>query len=188
MSPHRFDEPTEPEFTPASGTAASLPVSGDIDVTAPNIARVYDWLFGGKDNYGADREHGEQLLERLPRTREFAVANRQFMKRVVQFLVAEAGITQFLDFGSGLPTRDNVHEVAQAVNSEARVVYLDNDPVVLSHGRALMASSTNTRVIEADMRKPESQVLRHPDVVRLLDFSPRGRAVRQRAALPCRGG
>src|SRR5215469_4991629 len=104
-----------------------------IDISRPNVARVYDALLGGKDNFSADREFVAEWLKVAPKAALGAVAGRDFLRRVVRYLVSEAGITQFLDIGSGLPTQGNVSEVAHEVNPEARVVHVDNDPVVYSH-------------------------------------------------------
>ena len=140
-----------------------------IDVTVPSVARVYDYLLGGKDNFAVDREMAEALLQRAINLRTVARANRRFLGRAVEFL-AEAGIRQFLDLGTGLPSHNNVHEVAQRVCSDARVVYVDNDPVVLNHAEALLAGDDSTVVICEDMREPE-RILAHPDVQRMIDFS-----------------
>ncbi len=120
----------------------------------PNVARIYDYFLGGKDNFAADRAAAAKIAEAAPhvvrRTRE----NRAFLGRAVRFL-ANAGVRQFLDIGTGLPTQDNVHQVAQRLIPDARVAYVDNDPVVLIHARALLATDPRTIVIEADMREPE---------------------------------
>jgi hypothetical protein len=139
-----------------------------VDMTKPNIARVYDYLLGGKDNFAADREVAELTLRVMPDAREGPKSNRAFLRRAVHYLAAEAGIRQFIDIGSGLPTRGNVHEIAQAVDPEARVVYADNDPVVLAHARALLAGDF-TNVIMADLREPES-ILDHMTVRSVIDF------------------
>jgi SAM-dependent methyltransferase len=137
-------------------------------MTRPNIARVYDYLLGGKDNFAADREVGEMSLRIMPDGREGPRSNRAFLRRVVHYLAADAGIRQFLDLGSGLPSQGNVHEVAQAVDPKARVVYVDYDPVVLTHARAMPATDF-TEFIEADLRDPET-IVNHPAVRGLLDF------------------
>ncbi|WP_066364227.1 SAM-dependent methyltransferase [Herbidospora mongoliensis] len=143
-----------------------------IDPTIPHPARVYDYLLGGKDHFASDREAGEQLIKLSPGTREGVRAHRHFLRRAVRHLAGEAGITQFLDIGTGIPTQGNTHEIAQGINPEARVVYVDNDPIVLVHGRALLTSSEEgrTTVIEADLRDPES-ILAHPQVNAILDFT-----------------
>ncbi|MEU8175099.1 SAM-dependent methyltransferase [Microbispora hainanensis] len=173
-----------------------------IDTSKPSIARVYDFFLGGKDNYAIDRQVGEATLKIAPDAPAAGRSNRAFLRRVVHHLAAEAGIRQFLDIGSGLPTQGNVHEVAQKVSPEARVVYVDNDPIVLLHGRALLATNGSTTVVEADIRDPES-ILGHPGVRALIDFDqpvalllfailhhvndhedPQGIAARFRDALP----
>ncbi|MEV0619390.1 SAM-dependent methyltransferase [Nonomuraea sp. NPDC050404] len=141
-----------------------------IDPTKPSIARVYDYFLGGKDNYEVDRRVAEEALRIAPDAREAGRANRTFLRRAVRHMAAEGGIRQFLDLGSGLPTRGNVHEVAQAVAPEARVVYVDNDPVVLAHGRALLATDDVTTVVPGDVRRP-AEILEHPEVLKFLDFS-----------------
>jgi hypothetical protein len=143
------------------------PLTDRIDVTVPSVARMYDFLLDGKDNYPADRAATAQLLEQVPSTKVLALNNRQFLRRVVRRLAEDYGIKQFVDHGSGLPTRDNVHEVAQRVHPDARVVYIDNDPIVLAHGRALLEQNANTVVIQADMRDTEG-VWSHPEVKRLI--------------------
>jgi S-adenosyl methyltransferase len=139
-----------------------------VDTTKPNIARMYDYLLGGKDNFAADREIAEISLRIMPDSRKGPRSNRAFLRRVVRYLTAAAGIRQFLDLGSGLPTRGNVHEIAQEIAPTARVVYVDNDPVVLTHSRALLAGN-HTAVVTADIREPES-ILKHPAVRGLIDF------------------
>jgi hypothetical protein len=135
----------------------------------PTPARVYDYGLGGKDNFAVDREFAQQGLEHFPEILDIARENRLFLYRVVRYLAQEEGITQFLDLGSGLPAAQNVHQVAQRFQPEARVVYVDNDPIVLAHGRALLADDHSTTVIQADMTEPEA-VLKDEDAVRLLDF------------------
>jgi S-adenosyl methyltransferase len=142
-----------------------------IDTSRPHSARVYDYFLGGKDNFAADREVARQALAVAPSFRTAVRENRAFLGRAVRYLAEEAGITQFLDLGSGLPGVGNVHEVAQAVQPRARVVYVDNDPIVLAHGRALLASTPEGKSVylEADMRDPE-YILRHPLTRDTLDF------------------
>jgi SAM-dependent methyltransferase len=135
----------------------------------PSPARIYDYLLGGKDNYPVDRKVAEEVLAEIPTARVAAVQNRAFLQRAVRYLVAEAGITQFLDLGSGLPSRGQVHQIAQAMAPESRVVYVDNDPVVLAHGRALLHGVDNTVIIRQDLRDPDA-VLADPELTRLLDF------------------
>lgn len=138
--------------------------------TTPNVARMYDYFLGGKDNFAADREAAEKIIEVAPNVLQKVRENRAFLGRAVHFLAAEAGISQFLDLGAGLPTRDNVHEVAQRVSSGSRVVYVDNDPVVLTHARELLARDSQTTVVQADIRDP-AKVLDHPGATELIDLS-----------------
>jgi SAM-dependent methyltransferase len=149
---------------PAESASAGL----DLDPTTPNVARMYDYFLGGKDNFRADREAAAKVTEALPNVAAVARTNREFLQRTVRY-VAECGVDQFLDLGSGLPTQGNVHEIAQAVHPHARVVYVDKDPVVTSHAQALLASDERTTAVRADMRDPEA-VLNHPDTQRLIDF------------------
>jgi hypothetical protein len=125
----------------------------DFDITTPHIARIYDYWLGGKDNFEADRKAAELALAATPTIVPGVRANRRFLGRAVRFMAAEGGIRQFLDIGTGIPTSDNTHEVAQSVAPEARVVYVDNDPIVLAHARALLTSATGpTAYIDADAR------------------------------------
>ncbi|MCF2529497.1 SAM-dependent methyltransferase [Yinghuangia soli] len=140
-----------------------------IDVTRPSIARVYDAALGGKDNFEVDRQAAAQLFARVPDIREGALENRRILSRGVKFLV-EQGIDQFLDLGSGLPSAENTHQVAQRHNPDASVVYVDIDPIVLAHGRAILAENSRTRVVTADAREPKA-VLNLPEVRELIDFS-----------------
>ncbi|MCT2593193.1 SAM-dependent methyltransferase [Streptomyces sp. N2-109] len=141
-----------------------------VDVTTPSVARMYDFYLGGKDNYAVDRAAVAELDEVVPSTRALALNNRRFLRRVVRRLAEEYGVRQFLDHGSGLPTQDNVHQVAQRVDPGAHVVYVDNDPIVLAHGRALLEEDERTVVIQADMRDTEG-IFERPEVRRLVDFS-----------------
>jgi hypothetical protein len=141
-----------------------------IDITRPNIARVYDAFLDGKDNFAADRAVVESALQIAPDSAGGAKNNRAFLRRVVRYLAAEAGITQFLDIGSGLPSAGNVHEIAREARAGVRVVYIDNDPVVAVHGQALLADATTARVVTADARRP-AEVLDDPDVRAFIDFS-----------------
>jgi len=150
-------------------TTQSPPPDG-IDTTWPNVARIYDYLLGGKDNFAADREAAKRLIEAIPDVAAIARDNRSFLGRVVRCLAIESGIRQFLDLGSGLPTQANVHELAQGVAPDARVLYVDNDPVVASHGRALLASGDQVGMVFGDLRDPAS-ILQHPDVLGLLDLA-----------------
>ncbi|MFK4145184.1 SAM-dependent methyltransferase [Streptomyces sp. NPDC004065] len=140
-----------------------------IDPTKPSIARVYDYLLGGKDNYAVDREIGEVFKRDLPGSVAIAFANRAALTRAVKEIATSTGVRQFIDLGSGLPTADNVHQVAQRHAPESRVVYVDIDPQVLIHGRALLEENDRTRVVPADVRKPED-IRTHPDTRQLIDF------------------
>jgi SAM-dependent methyltransferase len=144
-------------------------VPAGVDPTVPTAARIYDYLLGGQDNFAADRAAARQLAELSPEIAQVARANRAFLGRTVRFLAAEAGIRQFLDLGAGLPANGNVHQVAQAAAAGTRVVYVDNDPSVLAHARAL-TSGANTAVIQADLRDPAA-ILAHPDTRRLIDLT-----------------
>jgi hypothetical protein len=135
-----------------------------------NVARIYDALLGGKDNYAADREAARRLVEAVPDAALTARNNRAFLARAVRHLAAHEGISQFLDIGTGLPTRENVHEVARAVNPRARVVYSDNDPVVVAHARALLAGTPDVIAVEGDVRHP-GHLLTLPPVREAIDFS-----------------
>jgi S-adenosyl methyltransferase len=140
-----------------------------VDVTVPSAARMYDWLLGGSNNFVADRLACEDLLRTAPSTRELALNNRAFLRRVVRSIAQDYGIRQFIDHGSGLPTQDNVHQVAQEVDPACKVVYVDNDPIVLAHGRALLDENDNITIIDTDMADTEA-VLGHDRVVGFIDF------------------
>jgi S-adenosyl methyltransferase len=133
---------------------------------------MYDYYLGGKDHFAADRERAEISARSWPAVRIAVRENRKFLARAVTYLVEEAGITQFLDIGTGLPSANNVHEVAQRIVPGSRVVYADNDPLVLAHARALLTSAPDGRTayIEADLREPE-KILGHPVVRETLDLS-----------------
>lgn len=159
--------------TPTDGVRAA---TGDdeappIDTSKPHPARRYDYLLGGKDNFAADRQSADQIAAAFPSIRTAAIENRRYMRRVVAFLT-EAGIDQFLDIGTGIPTSPNVHEVAQAINPEARIVYVDNDPLVMVHARALMVSATTgtTDYVRADLRSAKA-ILDDPALRNTLDLS-----------------
>jgi S-adenosyl methyltransferase len=154
-----------------SGSAAE-PGVPRIDTSKPHPARMYDYYLGGKNNFAADRETAEKGLATWQAGRLAARENRAFLGRAVRFLAAEVGIRQFLDIGTGLPTTENVHEVAQAVAPSSHVVYADNDPLVLTHARALLTSSPEGRTayIHADLRDPRS-IVSNPSVLEVLDFS-----------------
>jgi hypothetical protein len=140
-----------------------------IDVTRPNIARVYDAFLGGKDNFAADREFVARALELAPKAPLAAKANRAFLRRVVRYLVGEAGITQLLDIGSGLPTQGNVSEVAHEINPAAHVVHVDNDPIVYTHSKALLVDCRTTDIVARDIRRP-AEILADPLVREMIDF------------------
>ncbi|REE94916.1 SAM-dependent methyltransferase [Thermomonospora umbrina] len=142
--------------------------SGGFDPSVPNIARMYDYYLGGKDHYEADRRQAERAMAADPTLLTVIRENRAFVGRAVRYL-AEQGIDQFLDIGTGLPTQQNVHQIAHAVDPDARVVYVDNDGQVVAHGRAILADSANSTVVEADLRRPR-EILDHPETRRLLDF------------------
>jgi S-adenosyl methyltransferase len=144
----------------------------EIDTSRPHPARMYDYGIGGKNHFAADREVAEKIFAAWPGGRTSGRENRSFLGRAVRYLVAEAGIRQFLDIGTGLPTTSNVHEVAQSIEPSARVVYVDNDPLVLAHARALLTSTPEGRTsyIQADLRDP-SAILSDPATQEVLDFS-----------------
>ncbi|GAB3970481.1 SAM-dependent methyltransferase [Actinoallomurus acanthiterrae] len=139
-----------------------------IDVHTPSPARMYDYWLGGKDNFAADREAAEKVVEAHPEQRELVRANRDFLVRAVRFL-AEQGIDQFLDLGTGIPTSPNVHEVAREILPAARVVYVDNDPIVFAHNQAFRVTDDRIATVQADVRCP-SEILGDPAVKRLVDF------------------
>jgi len=154
---------TDSWITPSRETPA------DLDTGVANPARIYDYWLGGKDNFAADREAAEQVIAVFPAIIPGVHANRAFLGRAVRSLAGEAGIRQFLDIGTGIPTKDNVHEVAQAVVPQSRIAYVDNDPIVLAHARALLTSTPEgvTSYIEADLRDVD-KILR--DAAPTLDF------------------
>jgi hypothetical protein len=141
----------------------------DIDITRPNGARVYDYFIGGKDNFVVDRAFASKILECAPKAPLGAQAGREFLRRVVRFLAAEAGIDQFLDIGSGLPTQGNVSEVAHEINPKAHVVHVDNDLMVYTHSKALLSDARRVEIINADIRDPV-EILTDPTVLSLIDF------------------
>jgi SAM-dependent methyltransferase len=146
--------------------------STDLKIDQPHTARMYDYYLGGKDNFPADRAAAEQALAAFPNARTSSVQNRAFMNRVTRHLAARRGIRQFLDIGTGLPTSPNLHEIAQSVAPEAQVVYADNDPIVLTHVRALLTSAPEGRTayIDADVRRPEL-ILEAPELRATLDLA-----------------
>ena len=140
------------------------------DVTVPSPARVYDYLLGGKDNYPVDRAVAERLLAVAPDTRSVARASRAFLVRAVRYLAAEAGVRQFIDLGTGIPTSPSVHEVARETDGSIRVVYADNDPLVKVHNDARLGADAGVITLRADVRRPEA-ILGDPAVQKLIDFS-----------------
>jgi hypothetical protein len=144
--------------------------ASEIDTSKPHPARMYDAYLGGKDNYPVDREAVREILRAFPEVRPIALANRAFLQRAVRFLAGEAGVRQFLDIGTGIPSAGNVHEVAGQVAPDARVVYVDNDPIVHVHANALLTGSGNTSIVLADLRDPDV-IVEHPKVRGLIDFT-----------------
>jgi hypothetical protein len=136
----------------------------------PNVARIYDFLLGGKDNFLADRDAARELQHIVPDASVACRENRAFIRRAVRWLARDAGISQFVDIGSGFPMRGNVHEIARLYRDDARVLYVDNDPVVVSHAMALLCKSPRVVAVQRDLRVPGS-ILGHPAATALLDFS-----------------
>jgi S-adenosyl methyltransferase len=145
-------------------------VPPDIDIRTPNMARMYDYALGGKDNFAPDREAVQNLFRLAPENAYVPRANRQFLGKAVRF-AAEQGIGQFIDLGAGLPSQGSTHEVARLVQPGARVVYVDSDPVVLTHARALLAGNDSGIAVIAEDIRHTGQILDHPDTKRLIDFS-----------------
>jgi len=152
----------------ATKAPSSIPVG--VDTTRASIARVYDAALNGKDNFEIDREVLRQVATVAPQVNDLAWSNRNFLIRACRFLAGQAGITQYLDCGSGLPTAENTHQVVQRLQPEAKVLYIDNDPVVLAHGRALLEENENTLFVSADIFDPDN-VLSLSEVNDFLDFS-----------------
>ena len=148
------------------------PMVPEIDTSRPHSARVYDYYLGGKNHFAADRVVADQVAQIWPSVRTGAREQRKFLGRAVRFLAGEAGIRQFLDIGTGLPTTDNVHEIAQQIAPSAHIVYTDNDPLVLAHARALLTSAPEGRTayVHADLRNP-ADILARPETRGTLDFS-----------------
>jgi hypothetical protein len=144
-------------------------VPDGVEVTVPNAARMYDYALGGYHNFAVDREFVERAEGLMPGAIASAHANRAFVRRAVRWLVG-VGVRQFLDIGSGIPTLGNVHEVAQRMAPESRVIYVDIDPVAVAHSGAILADNPGATVVRADLRRP-AQILYHPDVLGFLDFS-----------------
>jgi hypothetical protein len=151
--------------------AGEAPVP-EIDTSKPHSARMYDYYLGGKDHFAADREAADKVLAAFPSVRTASRENRAFLGRAVRYLAGQAGIRQFLDIGTGLPSAGNVHEIAQSVAPSSRVVYADNDPLVLTHAQALLTSGPEGRTayIHADLRQPD-KILSHPATRDVLDFT-----------------
>ena len=156
-------------MSPGDGGPEEREIPG-INLSVPHPARVYDYFLQGKDNFEADRIAAEAGIKAFPKTAESARASRAFLRRVVRFLTAEAGIRQFLDIGTGLPSGENVHQVAQSLAPDARIVYADNDPIVLAHAHALLKGNPEGAVayLDADLRHPEKIL---GDAASTLDFS-----------------
>ncbi|TCC11482.1 SAM-dependent methyltransferase [Kribbella soli] len=140
-----------------------------IDLSTPSIARAYDYMLGGKDNFAVDRALVDQIMTQMPGSDALAKDNRGVLVRAIREIVENTPVRQFLDLGSGLPTAENVHQVAQRRAPESKVVYVDNDPIVLAHGRALLAENANTVVFQADLRDPKA-IYDSPDTRALIDF------------------
>jgi trans-aconitate methyltransferase len=147
----------------------TIEVPAGVDPAAPTPARLYDYCLGGHNNFEADRELAEQLRVRMPELEDASWCNRGFLQRAVRRLAAEHGVRQFLDIGAGLPTQNNTHQVAQRIVPEARVVYVDNDPMVIARADATLADQQNVSLITGDLRDARG-VLGHPEVRRLIDF------------------
>jgi S-adenosyl methyltransferase len=143
-----------------------------LNTSIAHPARRYDYWLGGKDNFAADRESGDAVAAAFPTVRTAAIENRRFLRRAVHYLATEAGLRQFLDIGTGIPTAGNTHEVAQAIAPESRVVYVDNDPIVLVHARALLTSSSEgaTAYLDADLREPD-KILNDSTLAGTIDLS-----------------
>lgn len=158
---------TSPRGGDADGVAVAT--SSTIDTSKPHPARMYDYFLGGKDHYEVDQEAAERFIQAAPEVRLAVRANRRFMHRAVRHVVAEGGVRQILDIGTGLPTEPNVHQIARAIAPDTRVAYVDNDPIVSTHSRSLLDDDEHTSVVLADLRDPRA-VLDHPDVRRVIDF------------------
>lgn len=144
-------------------------VPADVDLSRPNVARVYDYVLGGANNFEVDREFAKRLLATMPDAQFLAQENRAFLRRTVSYLTETAGIRQFIDLGSGIPTVGNTHEVVQRIDPAARVVYVDNEPVAVAHSELILQDNKNASVIRADIRDVRA-VLGHPETKQLIDF------------------
>ena len=162
------------------------PVAPRIDTSRPHPARMYDWFLGGKDNYPVDEELGLRILAQDPQAKYAARSNRWFMRRATRLLVRETGIRQFLDVGTGIPTEPNLHQIAQETAPDARVVYVDNDPLVLAHARALLVGTPEglTRYLHADIRDVDSlgRAPAHHRLLGRVDVAATPSVARRRAA------
>jgi hypothetical protein len=156
-------------MTDRADRAGSIARTHGFDASKPNVARIYDYLLGGKDNFAADRDAAQRLVEALPNAAAVARANRVFLAAAVRY-VAREGITQYVDIGAGLPTSPSVHESARAVIPGARVVYVDNDPVAVTHGQALLETGDGVIAIQGDAREPEA-ILADPAVAAVIDLA-----------------
>jgi len=154
---------------PTDGVSTDKVAPPSVDTTKPSIARVYDVFLGGKDNYEVDREVYRKTMEISPEVPLLTRAFRQWLVKVVRFLASGPGIDQILDCGSGLPTAENTHQVAQRIRPDTTVVYVDNDPMVVAHGRALLEENDRTHFVAADLRDADA-LLSHPTVTRYLDW------------------
>lgn len=157
--------PRLPKITRKNEKSAS-----QIDTKRPSVARVYDYLLGGKDNFAIDRELGDRIKVGLPEVHVGVQQQRALLRRVVEYLIGDAGLRQLIDIGTGLPTAHNVHDVAHGVDPDTRVAYVDNDPIVLTHARALLADNPHTIVIDGDLRQPET-ILGDAEVRAHIDFA-----------------
>lgn len=155
---------------PGAAPPTDRPAPVGVDPTRASIARVYDAFLGGKDNYAIDRETLAKVASVAPEAKDLATENRAFLIRACRFLASQTGIKQFLDCGSGLPTAENTHQVVQRFDPNIRVVYVDNDPVVLAHGRALLEENDNTHFVAADIYEPR-EILENETVRRHIDFT-----------------
>jgi hypothetical protein len=144
----------------------------DLKTDVPHTARIYDYMLGGKDNFAVDRAAAKEIVEHLPSLRASMLANRRFLARIARYMAGELGLRQFLDVGTGLPTHPNLHEVVQEVDPVCRIVYVDNDPIVLVHARALLTSTPEGRTayVDADLRDPHS-ILTAPELRDILDLT-----------------
>jgi hypothetical protein len=163
---------SNPEGRPGGREDAHAPRGTflSLDASVPNVARIYNCWLGGKDNFAADRRVASEILAIAPDAMVIALENRKFLQRAVRFLAGQAGIRQFIDIGTGLPSQGNVHEVAQGMNENARVVYVDYDPVVVSHAQALLADEKTVTAIRGDLRHAPD-ILSHPGLQEFIDFT-----------------